>query len=53
MTPDLLSALIGLTLFCLGGLDAPLLQTHEPILARAGLILGALGARANQVGYLK
>ena len=53
MTPDLLSALIGLTLVCLAVLEAPLLQTHAPILALAGLILAALGAWANQVDYLK
>ena len=53
MTPDLLSALMGLTLVCLAVLDAPLLQEHAPVLALAGLILGALGAWAYQADYLK
>lgn len=53
MTPDLLSTLIGLTLVCLSVLDATFVQSHAPILALAGLLLGGLGAWAYQADYLK
>jgi hypothetical protein len=53
MVPNLLSALIAISLVCSAVLDGGMLETHAWVPLSAGALLVILGYWANRIDYLK